>query len=150
MQAPWKNVSAAAVLSISVEGEILLVKRSNRPLVGIWTAPMGHIEEGETAEETAAREHFEETGLVVDIEKQIHRFENAAEGVTLDLFLGKVKNTELLQPGDDAEDAQLFSRNTVPYAYHAELVFPESEKWALEIHLQIMEQIRVHLHQIIP
>ncbi|MGN1130504.1 MAG: bis(5'-nucleosyl)-tetraphosphatase [Ruminococcus sp.] len=46
--------------------KILLVKNTNGRY---WSFPKGHIEQGETEKETAAREIKEETGLDVDIKK---------------------------------------------------------------------------------
>ncbi|WP_244876872.1 NUDIX hydrolase [Acidocella facilis] len=43
--------------------EVLLVKRGKPPGAGLWSLPGGKQELGETAEETARRELFEETGL---------------------------------------------------------------------------------------
>jgi ADP-ribose pyrophosphatase YjhB (NUDIX family) len=59
---------AAASCAVFREGAVLLVKRgagSARP--GVWSLPGGHIEPGERADEAAAREVFEETGIVTRI-----------------------------------------------------------------------------------
>ncbi|MEG2928979.1 MAG: NUDIX domain-containing protein [Oscillospiraceae bacterium] len=45
--------------------KILLIKHANS---GHWSFPKGHVEEGETEEETAKREIMEETGIAVDID----------------------------------------------------------------------------------
>jgi 8-oxo-dGTP diphosphatase len=44
--------------------EVLLVRRRNNPDAGLWGYPGGHVELGETVREAAARELFEETGVV--------------------------------------------------------------------------------------
>lgn len=49
---------------VNDEGEILLQERTYPP--GFWGLPGGLMELGETTEETARREVFEETSLVVD------------------------------------------------------------------------------------
>ena len=43
--------------------EVLLVKRTNAPYRGRWCLPGGFVEKGETVEEAAMRECFEETGI---------------------------------------------------------------------------------------
>ncbi len=48
-------------------GEVLLVERSGDPSGGLWSFPGGHLEWGETLEDAARREVFEETGLRVTI-----------------------------------------------------------------------------------
>lgn len=43
-----------------------MCRRAQQPALGKWTVPSGFLECGETLEEGAARETFEETGVVVD------------------------------------------------------------------------------------
>jgi len=47
--------------------EVLLVERSGDPSGGVWSFPGGHLEWGETLEDAARREVFEETGLRVTL-----------------------------------------------------------------------------------
>ena len=47
------------------EGKVLLMHRNKEPNLGLWTAPGGKIESGESPHETARREMAEETGLEV-------------------------------------------------------------------------------------
>lgn len=50
------------------EGKFLMQKRQGSHGEGTWSVPGGHLEYGETQEQTAAREVKEETGLdIVDI-----------------------------------------------------------------------------------
>ncbi len=46
--------------------EYLLILNKKGNATGHWGFPKGHVEEGETEEETAKREILEETGLVAD------------------------------------------------------------------------------------
>lgn len=50
---------AAGVALTNGSGELLLLKRHD----GLWDLPGGHMEAGESLEETASRELLEETGL---------------------------------------------------------------------------------------
>lgn len=51
--------SAGGVLINTVENKVLLIYKETS---GEWLLPKGHLEEGETIEDTAKREIFEETG----------------------------------------------------------------------------------------
>jgi ADP-ribose pyrophosphatase YjhB (NUDIX family) len=46
--------------------QLLMCRRSQEPARGQWTVPAGFLECGETLEEGAARETFEETGVIVE------------------------------------------------------------------------------------
>jgi 8-oxo-dGTP diphosphatase len=45
------------------DGQVLLMKRTKEPNLGLWVAPGGKIEGNESPYECAVRELFEETGL---------------------------------------------------------------------------------------
>jgi len=51
--------------------EYLLIKRASEPDRGLWSVPGGMVEIGEEAEEAAIREAKEETGLDVEILKDL-------------------------------------------------------------------------------
>jgi 8-oxo-dGTP diphosphatase len=56
-----------SVLVYVMQGEHVLVMRHNKePNLGLWIAPGGKIEAGESPSETARREMLEETGFAVD------------------------------------------------------------------------------------
>ena len=44
-------------------GDILMLERARGMMIGFWSVPGGHIEPGESLQEAAARELFEEAGL---------------------------------------------------------------------------------------
>ena len=47
------------------DGKFLMQQRIGAHGAGTWSVPGGHLEFGETIEETAAREVFEETGVTI-------------------------------------------------------------------------------------
>ncbi len=51
--------------------EYLLIKRASEPDKGFWSVPGGMVEVGEKAEEAAIREANEETGLKIEIVKDL-------------------------------------------------------------------------------
>ena len=50
---------------------VLLLQRANPPHAGLWSAPGGKAEHGESPYDTVIREVFEETGLHIDAPKLI-------------------------------------------------------------------------------
>ncbi|QIB67664.1 NUDIX hydrolase [Kineobactrum salinum] len=54
---------AASIAVLIRGGEVLLVRRGNRPDAGIWGFPGGKVEFGESIEQASIRELLEETGV---------------------------------------------------------------------------------------
>jgi 8-oxo-dGTP diphosphatase len=53
----------SAAVFVERDGEILLLKRAGGEMTGAWYIPGGAVDAGETVEEAARRELFEESGL---------------------------------------------------------------------------------------
>jgi 8-oxo-dGTP diphosphatase len=65
-QYPHIALAATVVLYDTARRAVLLIERENAPFGGCWAFPGGFLEVGiETAEQTAARELFEETGVSI-------------------------------------------------------------------------------------
>ena len=60
---------ARPILAVSAgivrDGRILLVRRAQRPMQGVFTFPGGVVEAGETLHEAVTREVMEETGITI-------------------------------------------------------------------------------------
>lgn len=56
-----RNASCAEVAAVC-GGELLLILRANEPHAGKWGLPGGFVEYGESPEDGASREFYEETG----------------------------------------------------------------------------------------
>lgn len=102
------------VIAKSEEGyELLLIKRGNHPYLGHWALPGGFANKNEPAEETAARELFEETGIE-GILLKLTGFYSAPgrdpRGWTVSAAYTAVigKDSVKVQAGDDAADAKWF------------------------------------------
>ncbi len=104
------------------EIEILLIQDAKDR----WTIPKGHIEEGETAKETAEREIGEETGLqemnVLNWLGKINfRYRRATSLVlmTTEIFLVQAKgDTDKLQPEDWMNGIKWFTAKEALDAIH--------------------------------
>lgn len=63
----YKNPAPTVDIAITDGKRIVVVKRGREPFKGKWVLPGGFIEYGETAENAAVREAFEETGMKVKL-----------------------------------------------------------------------------------
>lgn len=119
------KVDAASALAFR-EGRVLLVRRGHGPARGLWSAPGGHIEPGETAIEAARREMLEETGIELldpvaltthfvvtpDGEPQVGG-SRAVKTYRIEVFAG-IAGPGAPRPGGDAAEARFFAPDELP------------------------------------
>lgn len=105
------------------EQKILLCRRAIEPRKGLWNLPAGFLENGETAEQGAVRETFEESLATVKIEKLhcVYSIPNANQ-VYLH-FLGSMKTAEFGVTPESTE-VNLFEHKDIPWD---EIAFNSSE-----------------------
>lgn len=107
----------AAVVIFDERRRILMVKRGpGATREGYWSIPAGFVDYGEEVRAAAARELFEETGLVAEVGDIVHVASNFHDPGKLTIglwFAGKVTGGEL-RAGDDAVDAQFFDLDDLP------------------------------------
>ncbi len=106
----------AAVIVCNDKNEVLLVRRGNHPMRGMWCLPCGFAENDEEIDQAALRELREETGLegvgstLVDVSSSHNFFYGNLLMVTY--AVDSVRGT--LQARDDAMDAHYFSLEDLP------------------------------------
>jgi 8-oxo-dGTP diphosphatase len=84
-------------------GRLLLVRRANEPSRGLWCEPSGRCEPGEDAARAAVREAFEETGLVVRVDRALGSVQ--VGDYRIDGFRCSVRDGTL-RAGDDAAEVR--------------------------------------------
>ncbi|MDM8544048.1 NUDIX hydrolase [Desulfococcaceae bacterium HSG9] len=102
------------------QNKVLLVKRGKPPSQNEWAIPGGSVELGETLQQAAEREIYEETGIVIRAQEPIFVFDMVQKDesdkirfhyIIIDL-IAEYKSGKLL-PGDDALDARWFTENEI-------------------------------------
>ncbi|MEG2016644.1 MAG: NUDIX hydrolase, partial [Oscillospiraceae bacterium] len=99
--------SCGAVVFRSVDGEIryLLIKNKRS---AHWSFPKGHVERGESLEQTAYREVLEETGVHIDlIPDFITESEYTIQGrveKTVNIFLASTNDSETIIQEEEIDD----------------------------------------------
>lgn len=99
---------------IKVNGGIVLIKRKNPPHG--WALPGGFVDYGESLEEAATREAFEETGLTIERVKQFHTYSDPARDARQHTISTVFTASAHGDPraGDDAGEAQIFREENLP------------------------------------
>mgnify|MGYP001571642210 FL=1 len=93
---------------------IVLIFRKKEPRM--WAIPGGFVDYGETLEDAAVREAFEETSLRVELIRQFHSYSDPARdsrqhNISM-VFIAKAKG--IPKATDDAEKIGLFNKNNLP------------------------------------
>ncbi|HYA32186.1 MAG TPA: NUDIX hydrolase [Thermodesulfovibrionales bacterium] len=109
-KAPFSTVD----IIIECEGGIVMIKRKNPPFG--WALPGGFIDYGESLESAAVREAQEETGLSIELLRQFHTYSSPDRDprhhTITTVYIARAEGEP--RGGDDAAEARLFSRTTLP------------------------------------
>jgi len=125
------------------EGRILLCKRAIEPRYGLWTVPAGFMELGETLEQGALRETYEEACAEVRIGHLFASVDVIEAGQVHMFFTGQLVGG--YGAGEESLEAQLFGTDEIPWD---ELAF-KSGIFALEKYIEDRGRNRgVHHHQV--
>ncbi|MBN1582620.1 MAG: GNAT family N-acetyltransferase [Anaerolineae bacterium] len=111
----YLNPIVAAGTLVEHDGRVALVQRGVEPGRGRWGLPTGYAELGETAEEAAIRETWEEIQLRVEVDGLLDALSyntTESQGVLL-IYAAHVVSGEL-KAGDDAIDAAWFAPDELP------------------------------------
>lgn len=118
-----RNPLPTVDIIIELDQGIVLIERRNPPPG--WALPGGFVDYGESLEDAARREAWEETGLIVRLHSQLHTYSDPgrdARGHTIStVFLATASGEP--RAGDDAQQAAIFTpANLPPLAFDHERI----------------------------
>jgi ADP-ribose pyrophosphatase YjhB (NUDIX family) len=128
----YKNPLPVALVLLPVDGGVLLVRRSIPPQVGRLAVPGGYIGLGETWQEAAARELFEEARVRIPAsEISVFDVKSAPDGTVLVFGVAKPRASTTLpafQPTDETTERTVITAprtgSAAPSLALEELAFP--------------------------
>lgn len=94
-------------------GKYLLVQEALPPAYGLWSLPVGHVDEGETLEVAAIREVREESGYNVKLIKEIALIHESATNAIKHIFSAEIIGGELAPQEGEILDAKWLTYDEV-------------------------------------
>ncbi|MFN0023372.1 MAG: NUDIX domain-containing protein [Parvularculaceae bacterium] len=107
-------------------GRILLCRRAIEPRLGFWTLPAGYLELGESAEDGARREAWEEARAHLSIDQTLAVYSVPRISQVQIMFRATLRQPDFAA-GPESLEVALFAYEEIPWA---ELAFP-TVSWAL-------------------
>jgi ADP-ribose pyrophosphatase YjhB (NUDIX family) len=127
----YENPKVVVGSVVDAGGRVLLCRRAIDPRRGFWTLPAGYLEHGETVEEGAQREAWEEATARIDIDGILAVFSISRLGQVQVIFRARFAQGSADPPfaaGTESLDVGLFAWEQIPWA---DIAFP-SVRWALD------------------
>ena len=122
----YQNPRIIVSCIVVFEDRLLMCRRSQEPARGEWAIPAGFLECGETLEQGAARETYEETGVIVDPSRlDLSAILNiTAIDQVMITFRAEMKTLPTVRPGAECLEAAFVSESEI-----ADLEFAWRRSW---------------------
>ena len=112
----------AAVVLVTMEDKLVLVRRDIEPAMGRWSFPSGYVDRHEAVADAAVREVKEETGLEVELNGFVGLYSRGGSPIVLAAYSAQVIGGRL-SPGAEVQETGLFDPDELP-----PLPFPHNEE----------------------
>ena len=123
----YENPKIIAGVVATFEDRVLLVRRAIEPRDGYWTLPAGYLELGESPDEGALRETWEEARARVTLDGLLAIY-SVRHISQVQMFYRATMPSAECAPGPECRDARLFAWDEIP---NREIAFP-TVTWALD------------------
>jgi ADP-ribose pyrophosphatase YjhB (NUDIX family) len=125
----YENPKIVVGSVVVFDGKVLMCRRAIEPRSGFWTLPAGYLELGETIEEGASREAFEEAQAKIAIDGILGIFSVARISQIQIIFRARFADADHpnFAAGIESLEVRLFQHDEIPWD---DLAFP-SVRWAL-------------------
>lgn len=126
----YENPKIVVGSVVAHTGRVLLCRRAIEPRQGFWTLPAGYLELGETIEEGAQREAWEEARARIVLDGILGVYSISRIGQVQILFRAHFADTDApgFGAGPESLEVALFSWDSIPWS---QIAFP-TVRWALE------------------
>ncbi len=124
----YENPKVVVGSVIVADGRVLMCRRAINPRRGFWTLPAGYLELGETIDEGARREAWEEARARIVIDGVLGVFSISRIGQVQVIFRARFAGAPEFAAGEETLEAELFAPDRLP---RADIAFP-SVHWALD------------------
>jgi ADP-ribose pyrophosphatase YjhB (NUDIX family) len=121
--------------------KILLCRRAIEPRLGLWTFPAGFMELGESTEEAAARETFEEANAKVAIHSLYGIFSLPHVSQVYVVYRAALQDLKF-GPGEESLEVQLISLEHIPWE---DLAFPVIRE-TLRRYVEDVRKTQIQVH----
>lgn len=121
----YQNPKIVAGSVVTKGDQILLCKRDIEPRRGFWTLPAGYMELGESVEEAAAREAWEEAQARIEIDRLLAVYSIPRIGQVQVMFRATLQGG--FGVGPESQEVELYDWKDIPWS---DLAFP-TVVWAL-------------------
>ena len=110
----YQNPNIITGCLATLDGKVLLCRRAIAPQIGYWTLPAGFLENGETTEQGAMRETWEEARASVKLDQLYGVFNVPHINQVYMVYKGQLLNTTIAA-GVESMEVQLFDEADIPW-----------------------------------
>ena len=127
----YQNPKLVAGCLVEWEDKILLCRRAIEPRYGLWTLPAGFMENGESTNEAALRETWEEANATVEMRALFSLINIPHISQVYLIFRARLCSLDFFA-GEESLEVSLFSQDQIPWQTLAFPAITKTLQWYFE------------------